>query len=339
MVDPILALTVFAALCAVLAAAFWPRKGLVARLRRSADPGDRVLLEDALKQLHLRERQGRTASLEDLAGKLEVPRARAAEVLSMLVNGGLAVTDDGGPGLTEEGRTMARQTIRTHRLWERWLADRTGVRAEDWHEQAERMEHALSIDDADTLSRRLGHPRYDPHGDPIPTSGGELPPFEGLSLRGVPEGSSVRVVHLEDEPREIFERLLGTGLAVGTEAEMIGRSDRGILLRTPDGEVELDAVDAGYVSVEVLPEDSEVAADRRTLAEVPVGETVVVTGLSPACQGPQRRRLLDLGLVRGGTVTPELVSTSSDPVAYRIRGALIALRREQARWVSVDGAA
>ncbi len=88
----------------------------------------------------------------------------------------------------------------------------------------------------------------------------------------------------------------------------------------------------------MLPLDSEVETGRRSLAEVPVGETVVVTGISPACQGPQRRRLLDLGVVRGATVTPELVSTSRDPVAYRIRGALIALRRDQARWISVTTA-
>jgi len=336
MVDPALALSVFAAFCVVLTAVFWPRRGLAARLRKGSDPGDSVLLEDALKQLHLRERQSRSASLEDLAGKLEVPRARAAEVLAMLVDGGLARNDERGPSLTDEGRAMARQTIRTHRLWERWLADRTGVRAGEWHDQAERMEHALSVEDVDVLDRRLGRPRYDPHGDPIPTAGGELPPLQGLALTGAPARASVRIVHLEDEPREIFERLLSLGLAVGMSAEVVRRSDQNVVLRTPDGECTVDMVSAGHVSVEMLPEDAEVEAERRTLAEVPVGETVSVTGLSPACQGPQRRRLLDLGLVRGGTVTPELVSTSKDPVAYRVRGALIALRREQARWVSVS---
>jgi len=336
MVDPVLALSVFAVLCIAAAAVFWPRTGLMARLQKSSDPGDSVLLEDALKQLHLRERQGRAASLEDLAGKLEVSRARTAEILAVLVEGGLARTVDGSPGLTDEGRALARQTIRTHRLWERWLADRTGVRAEEWHDQAERMEHALTAEDADVLERRLGHPRYDPHGDPIPTSGGELPPLKGSSLTGVPAGTAVRIVHLEDEPREIFERLMGLGLAGGMSAEVVRSSDREITLRTPDGECTVDMVSAGHVTVEMLGDDARVEADRRTLADVPVGETVAVTGLSPACQGPQRRRLLDLGLVRGGTVTPELVSTSNDPIAYRIRGALIALRREQARWVSVS---
>ena len=65
-------------------------------------------------------------------------------------------------------------------------------------------------------------------------------------------------------------------------------------------------------------------------------ETVRVVRISQACQGSQRRRLLDLGVVRGAEVTPELVSASGDPVAYRVRGALIALRRTQAEEILVE---
>lgn len=336
MVDPLFALTVFAALCAAAGVLFWPRVGLVARIHRGSGWGEREQLEDALKHLHLRERQARLGSLEDLAGKLEVSTGRAAEVLSKLVKAGLARADEAGFMLTPQGRSLALQTIRTHRLWERWLADRTGVSAVDWHEQAERVEHTLSPEETEVLSSRLGHPRYDPHGDPIPTSGGDLPPLPGVALTGVPVGRVVRVVHLEDEPPEIFLQLLKGGLAVGVEAVVVRRSDQGgVVIRTPDGEQDLDSIAAGHVSVELMPEGTEVTTGRRSLDTVEVGETVRVTGLSPACQGPQRRRLLDLGLVRGGMVTPELVSTSKDPVAYRILGALIALRREQASWVSV----
>lgn len=336
MVDPLFALTAFFFASAIVGMVFWPRVGLVARIRRGSGWGEREQLEDALKHLHLRERQARLGSLEDLAGKLEVSTGRAAEVLSKLVTAGLARIDATGPALTSDGRSLALQTIRTHRLWERWLADRTGVRAEDWHEQAERMEHELSPEETEVLSSRLGHPRYDPHGDPIPTSGGDLPPLPGVALTGVPVGRVVRIVHLEDEPREIFVQLLQRGLALGLEVQVVRRSDRnGVVILTPDGEQLLDSIAAGHVSVELLPEGADIVTNRRGLDTVPVGETVRVIGLSPACQGPQRRRLLDLGLVRGGSVTPELVSTSKDPVAYRILGALIALRREQASWVSV----
>ena len=66
------------------------------------------------------------------------------------------------------------------------------------------------------------------------------------------------------------------------------------------------------------------------------GEVVRVVGLSSACQGTQRRRLLDLGVVRGTEIEAELVAAAGDPVAYRVRGALIALRREQASWIAIE---
>ena len=73
-----------------------------------------------------------------------------------------------------------------------------------------------------------------------------------------------------------------------------------------------------------------------TLAEAKQGEIVRVLGIHSGLQGPQRRRLLDLGLVPGTLVEAELSGASGDPVAYRVRGALIALRRDQSRWIQVD---
>jgi Fe2+ transport system protein FeoA len=70
--------------------------------------------------------------------------------------------------------------------------------------------------------------------------------------------------------------------------------------------------------------------------DLTLGESGTVVDVSPACQGSQRRRLLDLGVVKGTRITAELVSAAGDPVAYRIRGALIALRREQAGWIRIE---
>jgi len=66
------------------------------------------------------------------------------------------------------------------------------------------------------------------------------------------------------------------------------------------------------------------------------GESARVTSISPACQGSQRRRLLDLGVVRGTEIEAAFSSATGDPVAYVIRGALIALRREQAEWIRTE---
>jgi DtxR family Mn-dependent transcriptional regulator len=103
--------------------------------------------------------------------------------------------------------------------------------------------------------------------------------------------------------------------------------------------VTLEPSAAGNVTVEPLPAGTPAGEPRRTLAAAGIGETVVVAGLASSLRGPQRRRLLDLGLIPGTRVTPELESASGDPVAYRIRGALIALRRSQADAVEIEGAA
>jgi DtxR family Mn-dependent transcriptional regulator len=72
------------------------------------------------------------------------------------------------------------------------------------------------------------------------------------------------------------------------------------------------------------------------LSELEHGEIGRVLGIHPSLQGPQRRRLLDLGLTPGTLVEAELESAGGDPVAYRIRGTLIALRRDQASWIQID---
>jgi DtxR family Mn-dependent transcriptional regulator len=93
---------------------------------------------------------------------------------------------------------------------------------------------------------------------------------------------------------------------------------------------------ARNVSVRLLPLGASADKPVDTLRDLPQGEVGRVVDLSPACRGSQRRRLLDLGVVKGTEIVPELVSAGGDPVAYRIRGALIALRREQAEWIRIE---
>lgn len=340
MPDTVLTFAIFAALGCLLAAVVWPHRGVIARVRRYRQETERIRLEDGLKHLLDCERAGRPVTLETTAGRLEVTRGVASELLTKLTERGLAESDPSGWTLTEPGRAYALRILRTHRLWERYLADRTGVPPVEWHGEAERVEHQLSEAEAEELAGRLGDPRYDPHGDPIPTAGGEIPARAGTSLGRVEPGESVVVRHLEDEPDEVFERLVALGLAPGAVLEVVERKEAGrsagrVRIRVRGEEHELRAVDAANVTVEPV-EAGDGAGPRRTLADAERGEPVRVMGLSPACQGPQRRRLLDLGVVPGTEITPELVSSGGDPVAYRIRGALIALRRGQAEWVEVE---
>lgn len=336
MVDPVVALLVFAVLSAVGAVLAWPRTGVVARFARAFRVTERVLLEDALKHVYTCEAIGRAGTLESIAGQLEVSTGKAAALLSRLTEMDLVRTDESGTRLTPEGRDSALRLVRSHRLWERYLADRTGVPAREWHAEAEAMEHALTPAQADALAASLGHPAWDPHGDPIPTTGGELPDVERLTLASASPGRTVEIVHLEDEPREIYDALLADGLGLGTRLDVLERSERTVGVRARGRDWALPTVVARNVSVRHLPTGETADEPAETLCDVAPGQVGRVVDISPACRGSQRRRLLDLGVVKGTDIVPELVSAGGDPVAYRIRGALIALRREQAEWIRVE---
>ena len=333
--DPLFMLALFALAALGVGALVWPRHGILPRLARVRRETERVRLEDALKHLHDYERAGRSGTLENLAGRLEISRSAASDLLTRLEERGLAEAGSTGWELTEAGRAYALRILRTHRLWERYLADRTGVPPTLWHVEAERVEHQLTASEAEALAARLGHPRYDPHGDPIPTMEGEIPARAGVPLTRVEAGRAVVVVHLEDEPPEVYARLVRAGLAPGVVVEVGERRGESVRVRLGGEEIRLRTVDAANVAVEPAESGTPVAAGR-TLAEAVRGEEVRVTGIRPGCQGLQRRRLLDLGVVPGTRITPELVSTAGDPVAYRIRGALIALRREQAALIEIE---
>jgi DtxR family Mn-dependent transcriptional regulator len=89
----------------------------------------------------------------------------------------------------------------------------------------------------------------------------------------------------------------------------------------------------------VLPLPEAEAADGvKTLADFKPGERATVLGLARSCRGPERRRLLDLGFVAGTAVEVEMISPSGEPTAYRVRGTVIALHREQARLVLANNA-
>jgi DtxR family Mn-dependent transcriptional regulator len=336
MTNPASALLVFAGIVLALATLFWPGRGLVPRWLRLRRLDERVRIEDALKHVLMCERRAQTCTLESLAGQLEIPVAAAADILSRLEHLELVRLSGRLPELTEEGRASALRVLRTHRLWERYLADRTGVPAGEWHDHAERMEHTLTKEEADALESRLGHPRWDPHGDPIPTAAGEIPPLTGSPLMSAAAGDVVEVVHLEDEPRAIYDQLVAHGMAPGGRMEVTGRSERSVDLRSEGRAWTLSPVQARNVTVRVLPQGLALPSGAESLADLEPGESASVVAISSACQGTQRRRLLDLGVVRGTEITAEMRSAGGDPMAYRIRGALIALRREQASWVLVE---
>ena len=331
---PAVALLIFVIATVALVVMFWPRSGIVARLSRYRRLEERVLVEDTLKHLYNREYLGSRATEESLAGFLETSHGHAVRVLARCEELGFLRFEGLDPVLTKEGRQYALRILRSHRLLERYLADRTGLDPSDWHTEADRLEHTLSPDEAEGLASRLGHPVYDPHGDPIPTAAGEIPPMEGQPLASLEEGAIARIVHVEDEPPELFSEIIAAGLGPGMRLRLLDTSLNQVLFEADGREHRLSPAVASRITVAPVAEAVQLPAD--TLADLERGQSGRVLGISPVCQGPQRRRLLDLGVVPGTEIRAELVSAAGDPVAYLIRGALVALRRDQARLVRIE---
>jgi DtxR family transcriptional regulator, Mn-dependent transcriptional regulator len=335
--SPLLALAIFAVLAAMAAVLLWPRRGLVARLARLLQTTERVRLEDALKQLYHATAGGGSATVDGLAGALELRRGVVIRLMERLEERGLVRAEAGRIMLTPAGAAYALRMVRTHRLWEHYLADRTGLAPADWHDEAERREHVLSDAQVESLAARLGQPRYDPHGDPIPSVTGEIPVRMGHPLTSLAQGSALVVTHLEDEPREAFQRLLDLGLRPGARLRLLSVAPSEVRFRFDGREQVLAPVVADLITAEPLgPDEVLDEAPHATLADLTTGAAARVVRLSAACQGPQRRRLLDLGVVPGTRIVAEFASPGGDPAAYRIRGALIALRRVQAELIQVD---
>lgn len=337
MSDPLISLLVATAALAVVVLLFWPGWGAFWRWRRGLEASDRMRVEDALKHFWDCEYRSLPTSLQSLAGTLGLSGRDAADLVERLERMELIASAGDRLELTPAGRRDALRVVRIHRLWERYLAEETGLAAPEWHSQAEWREHRTTAEQAEALAATLGYPRFDPHGDPIPMATGEVPPPAGVPLTAVRDGQDAEIVHVEDEPEAVFAQIAAAGLAPGMRVRVLERSPRRIRIAAAGEEVVLAPVVAANLTVLPLAVPAaELPALR--LSSLARGREARVTGISAACRGAQRRRLLDLGLVPGTQVTSELVSPAGDPTAYRVRGALIALRRDQADLILIGPA-
>ena len=322
-------------LLVVAAVALYPRSGLIARWRRRNAGKTRSAVEDALKHAYDCEYRGVACTIESIAGSLSLSIDAAARLVSRLHAADLLLPDKTALRLTSGGRAYALRVIRIHRLWERYLADETGVREVDWHRQAEQQEHRLSPEEADALAAQLGNPQVDPHGDPIPSAKGDIPQQQGVPLTTLGQGAFAGIVHIEDEPREVYAQISALGFYPGMQLQVLEANAERIRLDANGEEVILAPLLARTITVVPLAEGRRVHGPFTTLASVKPGEEVQVTSISRACRGQQRRRIMDLGIVAGSVISPEMEGFAGDPIAYRVRGALVALRREQASQIFV----
>jgi DtxR family Mn-dependent transcriptional regulator len=322
-------------LVVLLMVLFAPQRGAVPRWRQRRWLRSREAIEDALLHLHQREHKGRLASVESLAGALGVSTRLALVLAQRMEEQGLLQVGSGGLSLTPEGHRLAIQVVRAHRLFERYLAYETSVPAHEIHQLAHRLQHTLTPLQLEQLDAYMGHPLVDPHGDPIPSPSGEMPALEGQSVVEFPLGKPAQIVHVEDEPPYVYAQIVAEGLRPGMMVTVIERSPTRVVLESDSDEHVLAPVVAANITVrEVSPEMLAPTGER--LGELEPGERATVLRIDEACQGLTRRRFLDLGITPGAEIEVVMRSAFGDPVAYRVRDSLIALRREQADWIWVQ---
>jgi DtxR family Mn-dependent transcriptional regulator len=315
---------------------FWPGKGLLSRRAYGRSNKMRVLLEDALKYIFDCEYKKRPCGLNGIAGNLHVSTDQATKIVDHLQSIGLIRLLDEEINLTDDGRSYALQIIRVHRIWERYLADETGVDHMEWHGAADFKEHRMSSEAANALAARIGNPVYDPHGDPIPSSEGELPSHQGQALSSLRAGDIARIVHIEDEPPAIYAQLSALDLFAGVQVYVLKVNDEKIEFVANGEECVLTPLFAANITVELLPQSEPIQERHALLSSLKLGEKAQIVGISPKCRGLERRRLMDMGIIPGSMVTAQLKSASGDPTAYQVMGTTVAIREGQAQNIFIS---
>ena len=336
MSDTLISLLLFTGIAFILLLLFWPGKGIIAFYAQYVEKKRRIILEDALRFIQHCEFHGGSATLNGLAGALNLSPGRVSDLLERMSELNFIQFGENEIHLTTKGVDYALHITRAHRLWEAFLAQETNFPLEELHRRADALEHTMTEKELEELSLQLGNPSYDPHGDPIPTDKGKIRKVVGKSITDMAINQTLRITHLEDEPQEVFAQLNAEGLHPGMFIHLVEKTPHKIRFWSKYGEHVLSPVIADNISV--MPKKDVSIPQKRTvvtLSELPLGERAEIKSLSPRLRQVERRRLMDLGIIPGMTVEARLRGSHGDPTAYDIRGSLVALRQEQTNLIEV----
>ncbi|MGH7672917.1 MAG: metal-dependent transcriptional regulator [Gemmatimonadales bacterium] len=181
-------------------------------------------MEDYLKSIYHLTSQGGFATTSDIAAMLEIAPPSVSGMMKRLSETGLIEhVPYRGVQLTPQGRRAALQMIRRHRILEVYLTQQLGYDWGDVHDEAERLEHAVSETLIDRMAGALGDPRYDPHGAPIPTAAGEIEEAELITLADARVGAELVLRQVGDEDAARLRYLAEQGLLPGTRMAVVDR--------------------------------------------------------------------------------------------------------------------
>jgi DtxR family transcriptional regulator, Mn-dependent transcriptional regulator len=192
-----------------------------------------------------------------LAQTLGVTPGTATTMVKALADAGLVKYEPySGVRLTEAGRKLAALVLRRHRLIELFLVQVLGLRWDEVHEEAEKLEHVVSDRLIERIDEMLGRPGFDPHGDPIPEADGTIRPRELHSLVECPLNTPVAIRQVADQQAEFLRFAERTDLTPGQAIEVEARdaASDSVRVRGSNGrEMTIGMRAASKLLVEVLP--------------------------------------------------------------------------------------
>jgi DtxR family Mn-dependent transcriptional regulator len=181
-------------------------------------------VEDYLKAIFEMGHRGESVTTGAIAEKLDVAPASVTAMLNKLQDAKLVFREKYKEiELTKAGEKIALEVIRHHRLVEAYLAEAMNVPWDRLHEEAEKWEHVLSEYLEEKIDELLGHPKYDPHGSPIPSPELVLEERELMNLWDCPKGT-FRIAEVSDGDGELLRHLDDVGLVPGAEVSVLGRT-------------------------------------------------------------------------------------------------------------------
>jgi DtxR family Mn-dependent transcriptional regulator len=182
-------------------------------------------VQDYAKAIYsLHGRSDEPVSTSALAERMDVSPASVSAMVKRLESMGLVRHEPyHGVELTPAGERVALEVIRHHRLLELYLAEALGMSWDRVHEEAEKLEHAISPELSALIADKLGHPTHDPHGDPIPTADGEMVEASSRPLADLDPGERGIFVRVSDADPEMLRYLSKRGIAPGDRLEVLER--------------------------------------------------------------------------------------------------------------------
>jgi DtxR family transcriptional regulator, Mn-dependent transcriptional regulator len=227
-----------------------------------------VAEEEYLQIMFWLEEAGLPINGANIARAMQLSPPTVHEMIGRLEGDGYVErADDKSLTFTDKGRDEAEAISRRHRLIERFLTDVLGIPWDEVHEEAERLEHAMSPVLEERMLAAIGDAKTCPHGHPIVEGARE----EGVLLADVEPGADVRILRFENEAEEILHYLKGTGIHPGLEGKIESSGDEEIVVGSDEGQHAVSKSVAETVSVRAnpappprppLPDQLVVSADR-----------------------------------------------------------------------------